>query len=200
MINILKEIYTNTFSFLSKDDSGRNKKRNSTYCYFKVLPVVLSTLLVVSNIYLDKDIISYLISFISIFAGLFFALIFIVVDKFNVRRNTFTTNNDEDVNYIERYKLFSIRFINQISYLILVSILLILIMIFISVIIPCNSFDLFDANNKVLITSEFVKYSLWVICYTFSYFFLYTFFIQYILMLVLLVINLYRMMMEDVFR
>lgn len=103
---------------------GFSEIRVSSILYYSifwhfVFPIVLSLVFVLFSIKLDNDIISNIISSISIFSGLLFSVIFIVTENYSKRKNLLNTNSNEEAkSYIKRYKDFT----NHITTLILFSV------------------------------------------------------------------------------
>lgn len=125
----ISEIRNDAFESLKyKDDNAREKSK--TYVlYMYVLPLLVSVLLLVAGIFITNDIATYLITSISIFAGLFFGLLFIVTERYNAKNEQLKKNENEEVrNYLIRYKNFSKFLIRQISYTIVLALLLIFLM------------------------------------------------------------------------
>ena len=169
-------------------------------------PLLISVSLLFLQVYLNDTIINYLISFISIFAGLFFALIFIVSDKYNNRRNSkrfseSDKNDEENISYIKRYQKFAKQFVTQISYMILISIALVILFVITSQLLSIENIEyqeylkylLKGESNEIAIKISVLRF-LKVIIHLCTYYL----FIQYIIMLLLLVCNLYRMIIEDI--
>lgn len=95
---------------------------------YRIIPLLISLLISCFNTKISNNNSGILVTGISIFAGLLFSLLFIVTDKLNLRKVTLSNDkNEEVVNYLKRYKLFAKKTIHQISYTILLSILLILL-------------------------------------------------------------------------
>ena len=125
----ISEIRKDAFESLKyKDDNAREK--NKTYVFYMyVLPLLVSALLLVAGIFITNDIATYLITSISIFAGLFFGLLFIVTERYNSKKEQLQSDENEEVhNYLIRYKNFSKFLIRQISYTIVLAIVLIFLM------------------------------------------------------------------------
>lgn len=123
------EIKKDALESLKKDYNGRIVKNHSVSLYYYMLPVIVSVILLVSKATITKDIANYFITGISIFAGLSFNLLLAVADKLNVKKRLLETDlNEETRNYVLRYRHFSEQLISQISYCIVISIVLILLM------------------------------------------------------------------------
>lgn len=94
------------------------------------LPIVISIILILLNQLLTENSITYFITGISIFAGLFFNLLIVVSDKMEKRKSQLDSIYEPTSKYAEDYKLFSERLIASISYAIILSILVIGLMFF----------------------------------------------------------------------
>ena len=154
----IHEIYTETIKSLSSDVHGRIKYVNDVILWLKLFPLLISVSLLFLQVYLNDTIINYLISFISIFAGLFFALIFIVSDKYNNRRNSkrfseSDKNDEENITYIKRYQKFAKQFVTQISYMILISIALVILFVITSQLLSIENIE-YQEYLKCLLKGE----------------------------------------------
>ena len=64
--------------------------------------------IIVAGIFITNDIATYLITSISIFAGLFFGLLFIVTERYNAKKEQLKDDKNEEArNYLIRYRNFS---------------------------------------------------------------------------------------------
>ncbi len=94
------------------------------------IPIIISLILIFLNQLLTENSITYFITGISIFAGLFFNLLIVVSDKMEKRKSQLASIYEPTSKYAEDYKLFSERLIASISYAIILSILVIGLMFF----------------------------------------------------------------------
>ena len=109
------EIRKEAFESLKYKDDNACEESKTYMLYMYVLPLLVCALLLVAGIFITNDIATYLITSISIFAGLFFGLLFIVTDRYNAKIEQLKENeNEEDRNYMVRYKNFSKFLIRQI--------------------------------------------------------------------------------------
>lgn len=126
----LNEIRRQAKESLEYRDFNANTKTKIYLLYLYALPILFSLCLLFFGLFIEKEIASYFITSISIFAGLFFSLLFIVTDKYNVKKKNLeelaVKRDDETRNYLKRYKNFSIFLIRQISFTIILSVVLIL--------------------------------------------------------------------------
>lgn len=174
--------------------------------YLYGLPILFSSILLLLGLFVEKEIASYFITSISIFAGLFFSLLFIVTDKYktkkedlknititakedNLKEFVIDTEEDEDDevrNYLKRYKNFSIFLIRQISFTILLAVALIIslsIIYFIPQFPRTNCF----IWQYIKLT---IKYLLNGIIYYWS--------MQFVVFLVIILSNMYVMLLDDI--
>lgn len=98
--------------------------------FYYGIPFILSTLLISLNQFLTENSITYFITGISIFAGLFFNLLIVVSDKMEKRKKLLLSNYEPTHKYAKDYKIFSERLIASISYAIILSIIIIGLMFF----------------------------------------------------------------------
>lgn len=126
------EIRKDALQSLRKDYNGKIvKDRGIVFAYYYAFPFVISIVFLAIGVTINTDIANYFITGISIFAGLFFNLLLVVADKLNVRKRFLDTDqNEETKNYVIRYRHFSEQLISQISYGIVISIGLIILMFF----------------------------------------------------------------------
>lgn len=128
-VNKIKTIRKEAIDSLYHDT--RDKKLIPKYAFiivYYVFPFVISIILVVLKLFLNEDSITYFITGISIFAGLFFNLLIVVSDKMDKRKKLLFSKYEPTSNYAQDYKKFSERLIASISYSIFISIILIGIM------------------------------------------------------------------------
>lgn len=98
--------------------------------FYYGIPFVLSIILISLNQLLTENSITYFITGISIFAGLFFNLLIVVSDKMDKRKKLLLSNYEPTHKYAKDYKIFSERLIASISYAIILSIVIIGLMFF----------------------------------------------------------------------
>jgi hypothetical protein len=124
------EIRKDALESLKKDYNGRIvKNKKIVISYYYLLPFLISIVFLAIGVTIDKEIANYFITGISIFAGLFFNLLLVVADKLNIRKRLLDNDpNEETRNYVKRYRHFSEQLISQISYGIIISIGLIILM------------------------------------------------------------------------
>lgn len=114
---------------LYKNYSGYKERKGIVRFYFYFLPFIVAIAFLFFGIKVNSNIANYFIMGITIFAGLFFSLLLVVADKYNVRKKDLIDNNNEEaLNYLRRYKIFSEHLIAQISYCIIISVYLLILM------------------------------------------------------------------------
>lgn len=98
--------------------------------FYYGIPFIFASLLISLNQLLNESSITYFITGISIFAGLFFNLLIVVSDKMEKRKKLLYSNYEPTNKYAKDYKIFSERLIASISYAIILSIVVIGLMFF----------------------------------------------------------------------
>jgi len=174
--------------------------------YLYGLPILFSSILLLLGLFIEKEIASYFITSISIFAGLFFSLLFIVTDKYkakkdnlkdtvitakedNLKEFTIIEKEDEDCevcNYLKRYKNFSIFLIRQISFTIILAVFLILSLsiIYFTPQIPqidCLIWKYLKLTTKYILNGMIYYWSM-----------------QFVVFLIVILSNMYVMLLDDI--
>jgi len=202
----LNEIRKQAKESLKYKDFNANSTTKIYLLYLYGLPILFSLFLLLLGLFIEKEIASYFITSISIFAGLFFSLLFIITDKYkakkdnlkdtvitakegNLKEFAITEKDDDDDevrNYLRRYKNFSIFLIRQISFTIILAVILILSL---SIIYFSPQFPQMDC----LVWKYFkliAKYLLNGIIYYWS--------AQFIVFLTVILSNMYVMLLDDI--
>lgn len=96
---------------------------------YYIIPILVATTLHFCKFDIETRLFRNLISAISLFAGMLFSVIFIVSKNFNTRKEQLISNNEEDIQYVNRYRIFSNNIISCISYVILKAIFIILLLL-----------------------------------------------------------------------
>ncbi len=149
----ISEIFTDGLKLLKVDSN-----RLSFIMLHLLIPIFANILAIKFNIRFDKDIISNIISSISLFSGLLFSVIFILTGNYSTRRSLFLSSpkqEEEDERYLDRYR----KFTSDTSTLILFSVLLAMITIIIlfsfllieKIVIPI------DKNNFLRVSLEWLR-------------------------------------------
>lgn len=185
------QIRRHALEFLYKEFNGTEfENKNMVRFYYYGIAFIIATVLTIFNFRIDKDASTYLITGISIFAGLFFNLLIVVSDKMKQRKKMLSSNKEEEVTYAKLYKKFSEQLVAYISYAIILSLCLIILM-FISQfdfknLLPlvninvCNYMKLFD---RIVSAINFIVYFL-------GY--------QFLMILVIILSNMYVMIIDDI--
>ena len=186
----LNEIRKQAKDSLKFRDFNANSRTKIYWLYLYLLPVLFSLSLLLLGLFVEKEIASYFITSISIFAGLFFSLLFIVTDKYNAKKEKLTQlikqEDEETRNYLRRYKNFSIFLIRQISFTIVLAISLILLL---SIIYFYPQFPQIEGC--------FWKYIKLTIKYILNGI-IYYWIMQFVVFLFVILSNMYIMLLDDV--
>lgn len=183
----ITQIFKDALSSFQKDNNNRPyiSFLSMVWLYFSV-PGIIGFSLVFIGLSVTPSITSYLITGVSIFAGLFFNLLIVVADKYNLRKKELADNdNDEIKNYLTRYHNFSKQLISQVSLAILLSILLIMLLF-------TANFHLLNESysfKNMEISSDFLIQARDVVIFTLG--------IQFIGLLILILSKMYQMLLED---
>ncbi|WP_297334685.1 hypothetical protein [Flavobacterium sp.] len=183
------EIRKEAHKYLFKEINGVDtENRRTINFYYYVLPIILAVTLVLFNVNIDKDVSTYLITGISIFAGLFFNLLIVVGDKMDKRKKMLSSSKEDARHYAELYKNFSKQLISYISFAIILSLLLITLMFVTQ--IDFTKLDLF-INSIELSSVHFYlkKFFNFLIFYTGT---------QFIIILLIILSNMYVMLLDDI--
>lgn len=151
------------------------------------MPIILSLILVGLKQFLTENSITFFITGISIFAGLFFNLLIVVSDKMEKRKALFLSKYEATSKYANDYKIFSERLISSISYAIILSIFLIGLMFFSQ--LNYRVLNKFFVKEFVTSFEILSKYSLNFISYFIGF--------QFIILLLHILTELYDMLIHD---
>lgn len=122
----LREIIKDGYKAVKSDSSIF-----ACFILFLLIPLGIVTATWYFEYKIEKDILSNIIGGIGLFAGLMFTLLFIVANNFKSRKLQVDSDEEEDVEYIERYKVFAENIIAMISLsIIYAGILVVLIVIY----------------------------------------------------------------------
>src|SRR5690554_5151817 len=151
------------------------------------IPVLISITLIFLNQFLTENSITYFITGISIFAGLFFNLLIVVSDKMEKRKSQLESVYEPTSKYAKDYKLFSERLIASISYAILLSILVIGLM-FLTQINYAKLISFFD-KSIILCVSDFSDYIFNFLAYFVG--------LKFLILLIHILVDIYDMLIHD---
>jgi len=182
------EIRKDALLSLRKDYNGRMVKNKTAFLiYYNIIPFLISVIFLLIGVSINSEISNYFITAISIFAGLFFNLLLVVADKLNVRKKMLENNqNEETVNYVKRYTHFSEQLISQISYTIVISLSLIVLMF----LVHFKSWLPHSDIEYVIIIYKALKYILNGIIFYVG--------MQFIIMLFVILSSMYVMLLDDI--
>lgn len=193
----LNQIRKDAKDTLFRDFNDREKEKKHAFTYLYILPVVFTVIMLFFGVFIEESIATYLITGISIFAGLFFSLLFVVNDKYNSRKELLHESVYEDIqNYLKRYKKFAEQLISQISYTIIIAFGIIILM---SIIYFSSTVD-WDHTLSVLLPSKAMKSAMCVLI-IFKYLInglVYYLCWQFILFIIVILSNTYIMLMDDI--
>ena len=124
IIRILKDGIMSLFY----DIDGNKRPKMKTIFFFVIIPIIFSLI----SLKLDKanEIIDTLLACLSIFTALIFTVLFVVPDKFSSRINMLKEKDDDATHgYLIRFYNFTKSFVQQISFIIVQSLLLIILLV-----------------------------------------------------------------------
>lgn len=138
MISILKHIFRifkNGVEALLYNVDGIKRSKTQSILFLVLIPLLMIILSILFQIKIS-NMVDILISSLSIFTALIFGILFIASEKLNQRIEDLKIDidssnklNDEDKNYLIRYINFTRLFVKQVSFLILLSIVLIVLLV-----------------------------------------------------------------------
>ncbi len=154
------EIRGQAISSLFKDENGELKPKWLVNFYYEFVPFIIASIILIFGFFITSEVSNYLITGVSIFAGLFFNLLLVIADKLKTRREVLENNKSESKeNYLTRFETFSSQFVSIISYAIIQSIWLILLMLL------CRVHN----YNEVYSKFEIMFYVIWLLTYLFNF-------------------------------
>ena len=124
IVEIVRYAHKSLYTDINGNRSGLGWK----LFLFDILPLLLAVLLIWlgNDLSVIEEISTYLFTTLSLFAGLLFSLIVVIVDKAKSKKLQITSQDEEVLNYYQRYMNFSEQLITQISFTILLSLGIIL--------------------------------------------------------------------------
>jgi hypothetical protein len=182
----LKEIIVNAHKSLYKDVNNNTISLSAKVIGFDVFPGLLAGLIIClgNSINLLKDFSESLLTTFSLFSGLLFSLIIVLVDKAKSRKLDLIKNdNEESKNYLKRYLNFSEQLISQISFSIILSFVVIIILL-------CSQLK-FD--NEWFNNSSIKMLQLYLSSFTLFYFS-----IQFIILLAVIISGMFSVFLEEI--
>lgn len=118
----------------------------SFYLTYYIVPFILAFTIHWIKYDIDTSLFSNLLSGISLFAGLLFSIIFVVSNNFNNRKFELDNKEEENQRFLNNYRAFASNIIALISYTVVKSIMIIVILIFSDAIYSYNG----DKANLLL--------------------------------------------------
>jgi|SRR5690554_491469 len=179
------EVIKDGHKSLYTDIDGYIRNKASKIIIFDLAPIIISFVLFFMTDFSQhlKEFSSDILTGISIFSGLLFSLIIVIVDKAKTRKTELINNkNDEIKNYVNKYLRFSEQLISQISLSIIYSFTIIIILILSSI-----SIDFFEVPlilNKILFSMGII---------TIVYFS-----IQFFILLLIIISGMYSVFISDI--
>lgn len=164
-------------------------------------PIMLSIIFLLFSVTIDNDIISNIISAISIFSGLLFSVIFVVTENYSKRKNQMRRNqSDEAQSYLKRYKDFTGQITTLILFSVAIAIISIVFLLLYIFLMKANLQGLQVVKEvKEFIETGNIDYSkvksiVLLFLQTLSFIFLY----NYLLTIITLVKEVYAMVFDDI--
>lgn len=183
----IREIRSDALRSLSTDFSGNSVKRKQMIYFYYLGPIIISSVLLSFKVKISVEIANYFITGISIFSGLFFNLLLVVADKMNTKKQQLAEDfNEETTNYLIRYKIFSQQLISQISYAIILSVFLILLMFVTNIISWVHNIKEMSENKF----HEIFDYSINALIFFLG--------AQFVLLLLVILSSMYVMLLDDI--
>ena len=183
----IKQIFIESHKALYTEDNGTvsSKKKALKIIFFDVLPLLIALYLIWSNNILKTEsaLINNILTICSIFAGLLFSLIIVIVDKAKKIKEEKSTKKEHDFYFLKRYLRFSKHLIVKISFTIIISLLIIVF----AILINLN----FGLGNMIPWGAAIYKNH-------FLSFFIYYFSIQFILLILDIVSDMYDVFIEEI--
>jgi len=180
-------------SLFTSIDGVIEKKDKAIKLYiFDLLPIIISILIVTSNGILNESLTNILITGLSIFSGLFFSLIFVVTEKAKEIRKEYTESTDDElINFKIRYLNFSKQLIAQISYSILIALMIILLAFLTKIELSSDLIRFPNYFQNGLALSKLIIPKL-------LYFILYILLIRFLIVFVIILSSMYSMFLEQI--
>jgi hypothetical protein len=151
--HIIIEAHTALFTEIS--GIVKPKARFYKILLFDILPGLIAFYIVYLGNFFSKDsvMINYIMTTCSIFAGLLFSLIIVIVDKAKKMKETKSKDTENEFYYLSRYLRFSRHLITKIAFTIIVSLSIIILLIFANLKLGIGSLiPLFSDTKKYIIS------------------------------------------------
>ena len=158
----VKDIVYEAHTALFTEISGTVKPKAKYYkiLVFDVIPGLIAFYIVFMGNFLEKGavITNYIITTCSIFAGLLFSLIIVIVDKAKKMKETKSGQVENEFYYLSRYLRFSRHLITKIAFTILLSLSIIILLIVANLKLGIGSLIPLLFDTKKYVISFFVIY------------------------------------------
>lgn len=131
------------------DIDGNKRPKMKTIFFFVIIPIIFSLI----SLKLDKanEIIDTLLACLSIFTALIFTVLFVVPDKFSSRINMLKEKDDDATHgYLIRFYNFTKSFVQQISFIIVQSLLLIILLVM-QKLYPCSVLTFINSGLFIIL-------------------------------------------------
>jgi len=164
-------------------------------------PLLLSFIFVLFSITIDNDVISNIISSISIFSGLLFSVIFIVTENYSKRKSHMINDyNDETKSYLKRYKNFTEHITTLILSSVAIAIISIVCLLMYLFVVKVNLQGLkVDKEIKEIIERGSIDYSkVKSVALSTLQMLSFVFLFNYLLVIITLVKEVYAMIFDDI--
>lgn len=125
------------YNSLFKDPTGYGKVKISGVLTFAGLPLLIILGCLCLNITIQESLVSDILTVLSIFLAITLGVIFIVPDKLTKRLEADISTNESDVNSRNRYKRFCRLFIQRLSFILILSVILIILTIIMQILPSC---------------------------------------------------------------
>ena len=177
-----------------------SKLSYSIFWHF-VFPILISFIFLLFSITIDNDIISNIISSISIFSGLLFSVIFVVTENYSKRKNRMSNDSNEEAkSYLKRYKDFTEHITTLILFSVAIAIISIVFLLIYLLLIKANLqglqmnkelVEIFEKGNSEYSKLKFITLAILQILSFISLF-------NYLLIIIVLVKEVYAMVFDDI--
>jgi len=180
--HIVKAAHKALFTEIS--GTVKPKAKRNKILLFDILPGLIAFFIIFKGNFLVKDsaMINYIMTTCSIFAGLLFSLIIVIVDKAKKIKETKSDKVENEFYYLSRYLRFSRHLITKIAFTILVSLAIIILLILANLKLGIGNIIPILADTKKYIVSFLVIY----------------FSIQFIYLIVNIISDMYDVFLEEI--
>ncbi len=128
------ELIWTGFKSLFREPNGIGNCTISGVLTYVGVPLIVSICSILFNVLIKESLISDILTVLSIFLAITLGVIFIVPDKLSKRLDSDTSENQSDINSRIRYKNFCRLFIQRLSFILVMSVVLIILTIIMQII------------------------------------------------------------------